>query len=278
MGGIEETTTNTQYLPYSVGVLTVTGNFSSEQSFSRTSNLSVLKANGINFVHHYAPLHYLPFIARSRVLMCKPSLAQEGFGPKHLRSKSSKQDQARGFGKYAFLTLDEKARILKAKLQAGFPHIGIKIPSEAVETTEYSLCRYNVAMTRYLRRGESPGFEESASNGRYYGKQQIPVARTQSDKLTLLQTHLPKKTMIEVLIDGDLPLPDETEIICFSLNDKELADSTLEILGRPWATRVIPPPGPYQRSNQYVSEVVEFIAQAIKDEHWRGNGLEFDRV
>ena len=58
----------------------------------------------------------------------------------------------RGFGNYAFLTLDVHPRILKAKLKAGFPHVAIEVPVDAFENMDYHLCRYNVAMTRQLRR------------------------------------------------------------------------------------------------------------------------------
>jgi adenylosuccinate synthase len=95
--------------------------------------MAVLEESGVNYVHHYAPLHYLPFIARSGALLGKPSLAAAGFAANHLRSKSSVHDVKRGFGAYAFLTLDPTPRILGAKLMAGFPHIGIAVPVAAVE-------------------------------------------------------------------------------------------------------------------------------------------------
>jgi hypothetical protein len=90
--------------------------------------MGVLAAEGIETVHHYAPLHYLPFIARSEAILSKPSLKKNGFGSTHLRSMSKKQDVARGFGDYAHLTLDPEPQILKAKLAAGFPHLAINVP------------------------------------------------------------------------------------------------------------------------------------------------------
>src|SRR5258708_4635167 len=85
--------------------------------------MGILSDQGIADVRHYAPLHYLPFVVRSRSLMCKPSLAAAGFNPTHYRSMSYGQDVARGFGGYSHLTLDHKPRILRAKLAAGFPHV-----------------------------------------------------------------------------------------------------------------------------------------------------------
>lgn len=240
--------------------------------------MGALTDSNVTVVHHYAPLHYLPFIARSGALLGKPSLAEQGFPPTHLRSMSSRQDIARGFGKYAFLTLDGSARILKAKLDAGFPHIGVRIPASVVDAYTYSVCRYNVAMTRYLRRAGSPGFPESETNGRYYDQQQIPVARTDHDKRALLKKHLGIGTMIEVLVEGDINLPDETEIVCFSDSDVAIAQKVVNHIGRSWTVMLAAPPGPYNRRQEYAQAVDAYTERALLDPLWRGNGLEFDRV
>src|SRR5688572_22783291 len=113
--------------------------------------MGVLAKQGVERIHHYTPLHYVPFIATSRAILSKPSLKQAGFDQKHYRSMSHKHDVARGFGEYAHLTLDAEPRILKAKLSAGFPHIAISVPVTAVDPHPFSLCRFNVAMTRKLR-------------------------------------------------------------------------------------------------------------------------------
>lgn len=233
---------------------------------------------GITAIHHYMPLHYLPFIARSRMLLSKPSLRKAGFGAGHLRSMSSRQDIARGFGDCAFLTLDPQPRILRAKLKAGFPHIALRVPASAIETTDFSLCRYNIAMTRVLRRNDMPGRPESLTNGRYYEDRQIPIARTLADKQALLNTHVPQGTMIEVLIHGDLPLPDDTTIVCFGNDDKELARRVLTATIVPWSLAVELPPGAYNRRVAYADAVADFITRALADPAWRGNNLEFDRV
>lgn len=237
--------------------------------------MGVLTDQGVEWVHHYAPLHYLPFIAASGKLMSKPSLAKAGFGIRHLRSKSSKHDVARGFGRYAFLTLDPQPRILRAKLTAGFPHIAIAVPASTVDESTYSLCRFNVAMTRYLRRDGSPGFLESATNGRYYESHQIPVARSAADKAAMLKKHF-GNTMIEVLIHGDLILPNETVVHCYSAPDTAIARRVLREIGRPWKVEMARPPGLYPRSERHARTVDDFIAQALADPNWRGNGLEFD--
>jgi hypothetical protein len=233
---------------------------------------------GIQFIHHYAPLHYLPFIARSEKLLSKPSLHKAGYGPRHLRSMSSRHDVVRGFGDCVFLTIDPHPRILNSKLNAGFPHVAISIPVAAVEFADFSLCRYNVAMTRVLRRGGLPGRPESDANGRYYANRQIPIARTLRDKRFLLAEHLPKKTMIEVLIHGDLSLPHDTKVVCFNAADLGLATKVLMVIKSGWKLEQVPPPGPYNRNPVYVDSVSQFIEQALADPEWRGNNLEFDRI
>src|SRR3546814_20766322 len=57
-------------------------------------------------------------------------------------------------------------------------------------TTLFRSCRFNIAMTRYLRRDGKPGFPESPSNGHYYDHQQIPTAREIAEKEAMLQKHL----------------------------------------------------------------------------------------
>jgi hypothetical protein len=240
--------------------------------------MSVLTNEKIEAVHHYAPLHYLIFIARSRSIMNKPSLHKAGFTTSHLRSMSHGQDVARGFGGYSHLTIDAQPRILRAKLAAGFPHIAINIPSSEIEAVSFSLCRFNVAMTRQLRREGKEGFPESDTNGRYYTDHQIPIARTDADKSAMLQKHLQENTMIEVLVHGDFNLSDETTISCFSDEDAKIARQILNSLNSKWEVKVEEPPGPYPRDSAYVTAVTEFLKKAESDPNWRGNGLEFDRL
>jgi hypothetical protein len=240
--------------------------------------MGTLSANGVETVQHYAPLHYLPFIARSRAILSKPSLDVAGFKSSHLRSMSRGQDVARGFGSYAHMTLDRQPRILKAKLGAGFPHLALNVPVASIEATTFSLCRFNVAMTRYLRRGKKRGAPESKTNGRYYLGHQIPVARTEEDKTAMLAEHLPLGTMIEVLIHGDLNLPDDTTVTCYSEQDAKIACAVLSQLQCPWNVEISVPPGDYPRSEAHSKSVDDFIAQALANPEWRGNGLEFDRL
>lgn len=239
--------------------------------------MSLLSEEGVDVVHHYTPLHYLPFVARDGALLTKPTLAARGFAPTHLRSKSSRHDVARGFGGYGFLTLEKHPRILAAKLKGGFPHIDIIVPADALESATFDLCRYNVAMTRYLRRGPTPGFPESETNGRYYGGHQIPVARTDNDKRAMLRKHY-DNTMIELLIHDDLALPEDTCIQVYSPEDQVLAAAALSAAEQPWNLELVSPPGAYPRSTGYAQAVDEFVQQALNDPTWLGNGLEFDRV
>jgi hypothetical protein len=240
--------------------------------------MGILLDNEITEVFHYTPLHYLPFIARSQKLLGKPSLAALGFGPKHMRSMSSTQDIERGFGDYGFLTLDEQPRILGAKLMAGFPHIGIKLPSASVEAVDFALCRYNVAMTRFLRRGNKAGFQESEVNGRYYGQKQVPIAVDPDDKDAMLARFAHSNTMIEVLLSSDFDVPEDALVVCYAPQDAKIATEVIGLLGTPWEVQLAPPPTHYNRNRDYVAKVESFIQQAMKDPAWRGNGLEFDRV
>ncbi len=200
--------------------------------------MGVLIKAGVTNVFHYAPLHYLPFIVRARALLSKPSLAAAGFPTRHLRSKSRDLDVERGFGCYSHLTLHPDPNILQAKLGAGFPHIKLVIPVAVVESCPYSLCRFNVAMTRKLRREGKPGHLESETNGRYYPGHQIPIARTAEDQSAMLKAHISTGTMIEVLVQGDLPLTGFTTVISFSADDQRIVDGVLAALRATWISKM----------------------------------------
>ena len=84
--------------------------------------------------------------------------------------------------------------------------------------------RFGDLVTRYLRREGSPGIPESDSNGRYYDKLQIPVARDDDDKVAMLKKYLGSNVMIELLVHGDLALPEDVEVQCFSEMDLRAQD------------------------------------------------------
>ena len=240
--------------------------------------MSALSRHGIAFVNHYAPLHYLPFIARSGALQSKPSLRALGFSDCHFRSKSRGQDDARGFGEYVHLTLHPNPPILAAKLGGGFPHFRLEIPSSSIEAVGFDLCRYNVAMTRQLRKGEKPGHQPSDVNGRYYGDMQIPVARTDSDQSVMIAEAIKQGWMIEVLALQDLPLPDDSRVVCYSQADAHLAQHILAAVGRPWPVSLHNGGNSYTAHPNHDRSVRQFIELALGDAEWKGNCLEFDRV
>ena len=240
--------------------------------------MGILEIYKVERIHHCAPLHYLPFICTSNALLSKPSLRRAGFHLSHFRSTSSRHDVARGFGNFVHLTLASYSKILEARLAAGFPHIDLAIPADSVETAGYSLCRFNVAMTRFLRRNGKSGFPESPSNGRYYGEQHVPTARTNADKKAMLQEHLHSGTIIEVLINRALVLPRDRVVVCFDEADSELAQRIVKRIGLPWSIVTEEPPGRYPRNSAYAGAVEKFVERALADPAWRGDGLEFDKV
>ena len=165
-----------------------------------------------------------------------------------------------------------------AKLKGGFPHVAIEVPVEAFEHTEYHLCRYNIAMTRQLRRCGKPGWPESESNGRYYGDKQIPIAKTSNDQNALLWRHYRQGSMIEVLVPIQLSLPRNTKITCYHSDDTAIARRVLQTYGSSWTLSEEPLGDLYHRNDEYVSAVMDYVDRALRCPGWRGNGLEFDNV
>ena len=239
--------------------------------------MSVLTEHQIKHVYHFAPLHYLPFIARSKSLLSKPRLLGAGFAQTHFRSTSRKHDVERGFGAYVHLTLKSCPEILKAKLALGIPHVGVILPAELFVGVEFGLCRFNIAKTRTLRRNGHPGYSESSSNGRYYEGLQVPIAKTDADKKAMLQKCLPADTTIELLVRGKLNLPPQTSIVCFSDADLKKAHRVLLNVETPWTVTSVAPPSPYPLVCKHVEAVDIFIDRVLAEPSWRGDGLEFDR-
>ncbi|MDE0087270.1 MAG: hypothetical protein OXU23_16230, partial [Candidatus Poribacteria bacterium] len=229
-------------------------------------------------VSHYAPLHYVTHIVQTHSLKSKKALISDGFEESHFRSKSRSSDVQRGFEEYVFMTLEDRPRILMAKLKRGFPHVAIEVPVEAFENTEYHLCRYNVAMTRRLRRDGMPGWPENDNNGRYYGTKQIPIAITNDDKNALLLSHYGQGTMIEVLVPSQFSLPHNTKITCYHSDDTAIARRILDSYECTWTLSEELPGCLYHRNDQYVTSVINYISHALESPDWRGNGLEFDNV
>src|SRR5438132_1057677 len=236
----------------------------------------LLTSHGIRDVFHYVPLHYVLFIARSKYLFSKNELREAGYQDSHFRRTSRHQDELRGFSEYVHLTLDRLPPILKAKLAGGFPHFEVRISARDVEQGTVHLCRFNIAKTRYLRRGSSRGSMESSSNGRYHGTKQIPTAETDAGCGMLLKANL-SRNMIEVLVPSKLPLTDNTRLIFFRQADLDLAVDLLRSTRVAWQLDIVRDFS-YVAAPRYVTTVMQFLERAAADPDWRGDGLDFDRV
>lgn len=239
---------------------------------SRSTRASVLQ--GVTEVFHYAPLHYLLFIARSEALLSKTGLLRMGYSPTHFRRTSQRQDQQRGFADYVHLTLRESPPILRAKLDRGFPHFEFRIPVQHLERQTIHLCRYNIARSRYLRRPGKAGPPEDARNGRYHGGKQLPTAETAPECAALLAAN--KSGTIEVLVPHKLGLPEDTRLVFFSPDDLKLARTLLRSIRRGWqcelsATKYSPNP-------HHSAEARLFLTRAFAEPSWRGDGLDFDTL
>jgi len=236
----------------------------------------LLSQFGITAIYHYAPLHYLPFIARRGALLSKAALRREGFADSHLRSTSSAQDAQRGFSNFVHLTLDAHPPILKAKLARGFPHFEVSVPATHFSKVEYLLCRFNTAKTRYFRgaRREPP---ESDRNGRYYEEMRLPVAKTAAQQEALLRLNYGQQ-MIEVLVRDQLPLGQGTSFRFFHRDDVASAADVLRVLGMTTYALEMDEQLEYVPSSKYRQAVTKALARATADPAWLGDGLEFDRV
>ena len=111
----------------------------------RARRTGLLTSHGVTDVFHYAPLHYILFIALAKALFSKNELRRLGYDLSHFRRTSRHPDEQRGFSDCVHLTLKHFPPILKAKLAGGFPHFEIRVPAEYVEKGTVHLCRYNIA-------------------------------------------------------------------------------------------------------------------------------------
>lgn len=239
--------------------------------------MNPLTNNDFTAVFHFTPLHYLVFIARSEALFSKQELLKQGFAQNHFRTKSKKQDLERGFGDKAHLTTSSMPPILQAKLQAGFPHVGLRINSSSFDDQDFELCRFNVAMTRMLRRGNHAGHKTTPENGEYYEGIQIPIARNFEEQSRLLAAAKKKNRMVEVLVDHRFDLGENTTVIAFSAQDAEKAKEILNAISCAWPV-VLELSANYEAKQEHFEACSDFLTQVIQAPDWRGNGLEFDKV
>ena len=241
----------------------------------KEQNLNALFDSGIERIFHTMPLHYLPFLVVSNSLKSKVHLTDEGFGWSHFRSKSKHLDVQRGFGDYVHLSTADQPPILLAKLAAGFPHLVLSMRSTVMDEIEFDLCRYNIAMTRRLRRGGSVGFSASAANGRYFDDMQIPIARSYEQQMDLIASN--PETMLEVLSKSMVSLPADTTVHVFSGSDRDKVLQVLQALGCDWSVQLVNAPH-YTPKERYKQACSDFIENCLGNPDWIGDGLEFDKV
>lgn len=237
---------------------------------------NVLSQQGIQFVFHYSPLHYLSYILRDGTLLSKVSLKERGFLRTHFRRTSHRQDEERGFGGYVHLTTKKLPPIVRAKLCAGFPHFEIRIPAHAFDSVEFHLCRFNIAKCRYLKRPGGTPLLESAANGRYRGLCQIPISVTASDSAALLASNHPH-TMVEVLIPQSFSLGPDTELAFFSEEERMLGQHLTRDAGRCWRC-LHDESTQYRVNTRHEQAVREFLRRVEQNPQWTGNGLNYDSV
>jgi hypothetical protein len=231
---------------------------------------------GVSAAYHYAPMHYLAFIARAKVLLSKSELRNAGFQDAHFRSTSKKQDEERGFARYVHLTLDAHPAILRAKLQRGFPHFEVAVAASTFEGIDYLLCRFNIAKARYFK-GAKAQPSESPKNGRYIGDLRLPVAATPEQREVLLKLNY-GINMIELLVPERLNLESGVVFRFFHVDDLECAKKALGELGISAFQVKLDESFNYERDPQYAELVRKALSLSISDPAWRGNGIEFDRV
>lgn len=239
--------------------------------------IELLSGFGVEKLYHITPLHYFPFIARSEALLSRSELKAAGYPDSHFRRTSHRADAARGFGDRIYFSPLQSPPILLAKLGRGFPHLRLEVPLVSFADVSFDLCRFAVARTWYLRRDGKPGPEPSASNGKYYGTRQLPVARTFEDMRAMLDKHLRKGDPIEVQVRDRLLLPKDTCVTCFSSVDL----STLQLVARQidikWSLKLANEQA-YSADRTHQTMVAQFVRDALADCNWRGNGLDFDRL
>jgi len=239
----------------------------------QTGENSVFRAGYLEF-YHIVPLHYLPFVVQRQKLLSKIALLEQGFDLSHFRTSSKSIDMERGFANYIHATLSSSAPILNSKLKKGFPHIQLVFPTLSLGEN-YSLCRFNIARCRNTRTGKS-GLKASDRNGQYYDGLEIPIAKTGLEQRRFFDCLKLDPSNVEVLIESEFELPSQMRIQCFAIEDVHLVRKILNKFSLSFLTELKKPAGTYPTNVAYRAEVKKFIDKALRNQDWRGNGLEFD--
>jgi hypothetical protein len=183
--------------------------------------MSVLAEFEASSIYHCAPLHYAPFILRSRKLFSRRALEKQGFTQRHFRSSSSVTDADRGFENFVFCAASKWFPLIESKLDRGFPHFLVDIPVDSIDANQLYLCRYNIAKSRVFRSAKKePAIDIACEE--YVPGLKLPVAHTAQQKKAMLATRLSQKSRSrEVIVSGSIEITSGARLIAFSNEDKE---------------------------------------------------------
>ena len=102
--------------------------------------------NGVPFLYHATPLHYLPHVVQSGALYAKSILAGRGIVP---RPTAARRDRMLGLADWVHLSLVPETPLLRDKLRLGYPHALLAFGREAVlALPQVALLPYNTKAWR----------------------------------------------------------------------------------------------------------------------------------
>ena len=204
------------------------------------------------------------------MLRSRKLLGDQGFSQHHFRSTSSSTDARRGFQDFVFFGVSPEIKLLKAKLERGFPHYLIEVPTSQIAQRTFFLSKRNIAKSRNFRGAkQEPIIDRTCES--YWGNLLLPVAGSDQQKRAMLH----KFRDVEVMVEGRIDLRSGVRLLAFSREDQSALESISRTVGSAFRV-VLQPDEKYVRHPKHVEEIEQFIKTALADRNWRGDQLDFD--
>ena len=158
----------------------------------------------------------------------------------------------RGFERFVHTSNRTLAPILRSKLSSGFPHVEVRVPISALPAATLTLCRYNIARSRGIAAADGPfvGWRRDGFK--------VPIVSGAKECRDLLH-HCGPDDPLELLFEGGLDLPTETEIATFHPEDLDVTSEIVARFKRPWRVILHHPLPQYARRQKWGSELAREI-------------------
>lgn len=196
--------------------------------------------DGVPFLYHATPLHYLPHVGQSGALYAQSILAARNIAP---RPTAARRDRMLGLADWVHLSLTPDTPLLRDKLRLGYPHALLVFEREAVlALPQVALLPYNTKAWR--------------------SRTACQPVTDPLEKAALLRRHLEtgRFPSLEVLVQYGLDLTFLVQVAFATDEERALMAALLGALGLSFPAPLVTAPALFPGAEKYVATTAERIA------------------